>query len=73
MNRESPLVIQVTRQSVLAANIVMGQRVAEWKAPSTITVASISGTQVCLATKGGQLFILSMMENGEHEAFYEVA
>ena len=73
VDRESPLVIQVTRQSVIAANIAFAQRVAEWKAPSTITVASINGTQVCLATQGGRLFILSMMENGENEAFYEVA
>lgn len=73
VNRESPLMIQVTRQSVIAANIAMAQRVAEWKAPSTITVASINGTQICLATRGGQLFVLSMMENGENEAFYEVA
>jgi hypothetical protein len=73
VNKESPLVIQVTRSLVIAANISFAQRIAEYSAPATITVASVSGTQVCFATQGGQLFILSMMENGENEAFYEVA
>jgi hypothetical protein len=72
VNRDSTLVIQVTRTSIIAANVAFAQRVAEWKPPSSITVASISGTQVCVATQGGRLFILSMMLHNGAEAFYEV-
>ena len=70
--RDSRLVIQVTRRSIIAANVAFAQRAAEWTATSSITVASISGTQVCVAIKGGWLYILSMMQHAESEAFYEV-
>ena len=69
VDKDSQLVVQVTRTSVIAVNLAFAQRVAEWKAPGTITVASVNDTQVCLATKGGRLFVLSMMEDGAGEAF----
>ena len=73
LDRDSPLVVQVTRKFVYAANVAFAQQVAYWEAPSPITVANVSGTQVCVATQGGRLFILSLMPHEDRQAFYEVA